>query len=219
MKIVIGIPTGQRAEQAVEVVKAWQERGIEVCIFTWEDETRAMVSNRCNPSRIVKTKRRESFAILQNRMMKYAPDWDIWICGADDLWPGDQEDLKERIELIASESRDGLIWVADGCCNEQPTHPIITRKMYEALDGDIFDENYKHNYVDTDLFMRMLERNRVLKCFDITLDHRHPIKTGGEVDEIYNIGAKSFSEDAEYYLKKWQGAFINHEFIEELEIE
>jgi hypothetical protein len=91
--------------------------------------------------------------------------------------------------------------------------------MYEALDGDIFDENYKHNYVDTDLFMRMLAKNRVVKCFDITLDHRHPIKTRVEPDQIYEIGTQSFTEDSEYYYKKWQDAFVNQEFIEELEIE
>ena len=219
MKIVIGIPTGQRAKQAVEVVQAWQDAGFEVCVLTWDEETNIEVHQQCHPAYMMREVERHSFAVNQNDMMKSIPDWDIWICGADDLWTGGQEDLRERIELVAGESRDGLIWVKDGCCNEQPTHPIITRKMYDALDGDIFDENYKHNYVDTDLFMRMLEKHRVVKCFDITFDHRHPIKTKGEVDEIYEIGGKSFEEDATYYHKKWQDAFVNTDFIEDIEIE
>lgn len=219
MKIVIGIPTGQRAKQAVEVIQAWQKRDIEVCVLTWETETALAVGNECHPTYLIKEKERYSFGINQNLMMKNTPDWDVWICGADDLWPGLQEDLKERIELIAGESRDSLIWVKDGCCNEQPTHAIITRNMYNGLRGEIFDEKYKHNYVDTDLFMRMLAKNRVVKCFDIGFDHRHPIRTMAKLDKIYEIGGQSFSEDAEYYHTKWKDAFINKEFIEELEIE
>lgn len=219
MKIVIGIPTGQRVDQAVEVVRAWRSKGFDVCVLTWDKITEEVFYTPLGDKVDFVTDKMESFGTNQNKMMRETPDWDIWICGADDLWPGDQEDLRERIELIAGESRDSLIWVADGCCNEQPTHPIITRKMYDALGGDIFDENYKHQYVDTDLFMRMLEKHRVVKCFDISFDHRHPIKTKGKIDEIYKIGSSSFEEDANYYHKKWADALVTKEFIEDIEIE
>jgi len=172
-----------------------------------------------NPYPIFKTNHMLSFAVNQNNMMEKIPDWDVWICGSDDLWSGGQADLKDRIELIAANSGDSLIWVADGCLNQQPTHPIITRTMYEVEGPKVLSEEYRHNFVDTDLFARMLQKNRVVKCFDIVLDHRHPIKGMAKQDEIYRVGSQSYPQDAVIYHKKFNGQRITQDNVEVLEIE
>lgn len=220
MNICIGIPTGQRAEQAFQVAMAWANRGIRPVVLTWDKDTRTLflgsdflfLSCSVDPER-------KPFGINQNRMMYVYPDWDVWICGADDLWPGEQEDLKDRIELIAGEAGDRLIWVGDGLFNEQCTHPIITRAMYEKEKGKIFDEEFHHNYTDTDLFARMLQKRRVVKCFDIMLDHRHWRSGKTEMDDIYRIGDESIHLDAVRWDKKYKGNFPNVNNAEVLEIE
>jgi len=223
MKIVIGIPTGQRSKQVINVIKAWHSRGIDVAVLTWDSETAIDVNNDAKPEYFIMEQERYSFAINQNLMMKNIPDWDVFICGADDLWPGRQHDLKERIELVAENSGDKLVWVGDGLFNQQPTHPIITRAMYKTEEGYIFNEFYQHNYVDTDLFARMLTKDRVVKCLDIMFDHRHPWSTNlsskVEEDEIYRIGQGSLPMDSILFHEKWGNQTINVNRAEVLEIE
>ena len=222
--IVIGIPTGGRSQQAAEVVKSWKKKGINVCITTWDDTYEReriipLLEWEDGEDEFIVTDRMESFAVNQNRMMEHIPDWDVWICGADDLWPGGQYDLKDRIELVAGEAGNRLIWVADGCLNAQPTHPIITRAMYEAEGPKILCEDYEHNFVDTDLFSKMLLQKRVIKCFDIALDHRHPINQTADQDDIYAIGGKSYPQDAMLYHAKWGKEQITINDVEVVEIE
>ena len=217
MNIVIGIPTGGRSQQAAEVVKSWAKKGIDVCITTWDDITFDLFRGTHN--RLIKTDKMESFAANQNMMMAEYPDWDVWICGADDLWSGGQYDLKDRIEVVAEEAGNRLIWVADGCLNAQPTHPIITRKMYEVEGPKILCEDYQHNFVDTDLFARMLQQTRVVKCFDIVLDHRHPINKTADQDDIYAIGGDSYPKDAILYHTKWGNKRITINDVQEIELE
>lgn len=224
MNIVVGIPSGQRTKQLIEVVNAWHSRGIKVAVLTWDSDTAIDVNNDAKPEYFVMEKERYPFGVNQNLMMNHITDWDVWICGADDLWPGRQPDLKERIELVAENSGDKLIWVGDGLFNKQPTQPIITRAMYESENKVIFDEMYHHNFVDTDLFARMLIKKKVVKCFDIMFDHRHPWSTNlsnpPKDDEIYRIGMGSYPMDACRYHKKYGDKRINvNESIEEFEIE
>lgn len=224
MNIVVGIPSGQRAKQLIKVVKAWHDRGIDCFVLTWDEDTAIDVNNEARPKYFTLEKERYSFGVNQNLMMKAANEWDIWICGADDLWPGRQPDLKERIELVAQNSGDKLIWVMDGCFNAQPTHAVITRKMYESEGNAIFDELYYHNFVDTDLFARMLKKKKVVKCFDIAFDHRHPwgvhLADKPEIDEIYRIGQSTYPQDASRFHRKFEGQQINVNFdVEEFQID
>ena len=214
MKIVIGVPTGQRGKQAEKAIASWKKRGFDVCVRTWDID----LTPYKEADTVFQTKTRESFAVNQNAMMD--TDWDVWICGADDLWPGEQLDLHERIEVISEEAGNRLLWVGDGLFNQQPTHPIITREMYDDQGGVIFDEAYIHNFVDTDLFARMLVKKKVAKCPHICFDHRHYYTQKTKEDEISLIGSQSYPEDAVLFHKKWGDLTINTiADVEILEIE
>jgi hypothetical protein len=205
MNITISIPTGHRTNQVVEVAKAWKRRGFKVAIYTWDDETRnAFLTSKYwfwkqpTVDRLIKGKQ-ASFGVLQN-LLAANTDWDVLICGADDLWP---VSLREAIEAAARACPDKMIWVRDGCLNRQPTHPIITRGWYEAHERTIFNELYHHNFVDTDLFVRCALDDSVVKCFDIEFDHRHPFKTHIALDSVYRQGQSRYRMDEMFFQMKW----------------
>ena len=217
MNVTIAIPTGQRTEQAVEVVRAWQAAGVHVAVFTWDDETwdalnrkRAIRERlRAKPFKATEPTvsalwqgERASFGKLQNFMAANIPDWDVLICGADDLWPDKGTGL---IGKAAQEAPKSILWAGDGLFNEQPTHPIITRGWYDKH-GEIFDEGFYHNFVDTDLFLRASKKDEVIDCRSfIQFDHRHPAKTGKGKDAIYDYGDKRFPHDKAYFDMKHGG--------------
>ena len=219
MNITIAIPTGQRTEQAVEVVRAWQKVGVRVVVFTWDPETRAALMRERTWEQRLKGKLfttheatvgrlwlgdRASFGRLQNYMAENTLDldWDVLICGADDLWPDRGTDL---IGNAAQEVPDTILWAGDGLFNEQPTHPIITRGWYNKY-RQIFDEGFRHNFVDTDLFLRASKRSEVVDCRSfIQFDHRHPTKTGKNKDALYRYGDRMFPHDKAYFDMKHSG--------------
>ena len=217
MNITIAIPTGQRTEQAVEVVRAWQKVGVHVVVFTWDPETRAALMRERTWDQRLKRNLfvaqeatvdklwlgdRASFGRLQNYMAANTPDWDVLICGADDLWPDKGTELISR---AAQEVPGTILWAGDGLFNEQPTHPIITRGWYDKY-RQIFDEGFRHNFVDTDLFLRASKRSEVVDCRSfIQFDHRHPAKTGNKKDALYRYGDKMFPHDKAYFNMKHSG--------------
>ena len=232
MNVTIAIPTGQRTEQAVEVVRAWQSVGVRVVVFTWDPETRAALMRERTWDQRLKRKLltaqeatvdrvwlgdRASFGRLQNYMAENTLDldWDVMICGADDLWPDKGTEL---IGKAAQEVPDTILWAGDGLFNEQPTHPIITRGWYNKY-RQIFDEGFRHNFVDTDLFVRASRRSEVVDCRSfIQFDHRHPAKTGEKKDALYRYGDKTFLYDKMYFDMKHSGN-ISLPPIRTLEIE
>ncbi len=217
MNVTIAIPTGQRTEQAVEVVRAWQEAGVNVVVFTWDPDTRAALMRERPWAKRLKHELfksqeatvnklwlgdRSSFGRLQNYMAANTPDWDVLICGADDLWPDKGTDL---IGKAAQEVPGAILWAGDGLFNEQPTHPIITRGWYDTY-RYIFDEGFYHNFVDTDLFLRASKRSEVVDCRSfIQFDHRHPAKTGKPKDSLYRYGDRRFPQDQAYFNMKHSG--------------
>jgi len=96
-----------------------------------------------------------------------------------------------------------IIWAKDGLFNKQPTHPIVTRQWYEK-EGQIFDERFKHNFCDTDLFTRASQNGDVVKCFNISFDHRHPLKTGEDYDLVYRYGMETYKEDEKRFYEKYK---------------
>jgi len=197
MNVWITIPTGQRAEKAEKVARLWREKGFKVAAYAWDEETFKRLYSI--PIEQVWQGKRKSFAILQNYMAKTIEDWDVIICGADDLYPVSDVSI---IEKAAEKCDDKILWVRDMLWDKQITHPVITRKWYDKY-GFIFDERFKHGYCDTDLFLWASKKGEIVKCFDIAFDHRTWRKTGREnKDEIYEL-ADSWSEDDKnaYYDK------------------
>ena len=189
------IPTGQRAKQAGEVVKAWKDAGFKVFVYAWDGDTKL----ECSIADDISMGPMRAFPILQNWMAKQVFKQDeecsAVICGADDLWP---ISTKDEIEYVVSINLDKMIWVKDGCFNQQPTHPVITRGWFESHSQQIFSPAYRHNFCDTDLAMRCIEDNSIVKCFDVAgFDHRHWMKTNTKNgrDEIYRLGERWFQSD------------------------
>jgi len=191
MKTILSIPSGNRVKNLLKCIEKWRRVcDFKIVVITWDEDTYEALKwtdVRCffdDPTM-------QSFAINHNEVAgEGSLDWDIFICGADDLFPSQGIHL---IEPVCKENPDKVIWVKDGLFDAQPTHPIITRGWYDKH-GFIFDEAYKHNFCDTDLFVRLLNAGEVVKCFDIGFDHRHPIK-GAKYDSIYFAGEKSFKRD------------------------
>lgn len=190
MKTILSIPSGNRVKKLLNVIEKWRK----ICYFefhviTWDGLT-VDVLRGTDVHVLDVGSPMKSFAINQNENAEFIQDWDIFICGADDLYPSNNIHM---IETVCKENPDKVIWVRDGLFDAQPTHPIITRGWYDKH-GYIFDEAYKHNFCDTDLFVRLLNAGEVVKCFGIGFDHRHPIK-GAKHDSIYRAGEKNFARD------------------------
>lgn len=197
MKIVLGIPSGQRVKKLLKCIESWKKVcDFKIVVITWECYTFNELAGKVNW--IYDAEVMQSFAKNHNYLAKMIPDWDVYICGADDLFPGN---AINKIPVVCEQNPDKVIWVRDGLFDAMNTHPIITRGWYEKY-GYIFDEDYRHNFTDTDLFIRTLKAGELVKCFDIAFDHRHPLKNAADYDEIYNIGAESFQADRKIFYSK-----------------
>lgn len=197
MKIVLGIPSGQRTKKLLKCIESWQKVcDFEIHIITWDGYTTEALREK--NVYVLDVGEIQSFAKNHNELAEFIPDWDVYICGADDLYP---EEGISKIEKVCEQNPRKVIWARDGLFNAQATHPIITRGWYDKY-GYIFDEDFRHNWCDTDLFVRLLNSDEVIKCFNIGFDHRHPLKTGEPSDEIYQIGAETFMADKAIFMKK-----------------
>jgi hypothetical protein len=198
MNIVLSIPSGQRAKKLVKVIEEWRNVcNFKIAVYTWCEETKKLVEDKVD---YFWFGRRESFAFNHNFMANAIRDWDVYICGADDLYP---HNAINQIEIICKKYPDKIICVKDGFLNKMITHPIVTRKWYDKY-GNIFDEKFKHNFCDNDLFVRAVESGEIVSAIeeDVSFEHRHPLKTNEPIDEIYEYGNRTYAEDREYYNRK-----------------
>lgn len=204
MKIVLGIPSGQRVKKLLKCIESWQKVcDFKICVITWDSETSDALRWKSEENDNVYVLDvglpMKSFAVNHNELAEFeSPDWDVYICGADDLYPCNNIN---KIEQVCEKYPDDVIWVRDSLFDAMNTHPIIARGWYDKY-GYIFDEDYRHNFTDTDLFIRTLKAGELVKCFDIAFDHRHPLKNAADYDEIYNIGAESFQADRKIFYSK-----------------
>lgn len=210
MKTVLGIPSGNRVYKLLKVIEKWRNAcDFEIATATWDVKTVKAV----NDVFLYATNEMGSFACNHNMLASIVPDWDIYICGADDLYPAN---AISKIAPVCEQNPEKVIWVRDGLYDALPTHPIITRGWYDKY-GCIFDEDYRHNFTDTDLFVRCLKAGEIVKCFDIAFDHRHPLKTGEPADDIYQVGAESFQADrARFYARHPDADRVITEMISEV---
>ena len=147
MKTILSIPSGYRVKKMLKCIQNWRRVcDFEIHVITWDGETIDALEGHGVYRLDVTDTPIQSFAKNHNKVAAFN-DWDIFICGADDLFPLEGIHL---IEPVCKENPDKVIWARDGLSDAQPTHPIITRGWYNKH-GFIFDEDYKHNFCDTDL--------------------------------------------------------------------
>lgn len=213
MNIVLAIPSGGRKERLAKAILKWRKVcDFRIAVYTWDHETEKYVSHIADELYFGEFK---SFACNHNFLARTVKDWDVYICGADDLYP---DFGISNIEPVCKEFPEKIVWVKDGFLNQQPTHAIITRRWYDKYNS-IFDENFMHNFCDTDLMARALNANEIVKCFDIGFDHRHYMKTEKKKDEIYIIGERSYSEDKRHFEEKYKNKTFNVNDVTEVRIE
>lgn len=211
MNIIIGTPTGQRP-QVLDIIRQWKDKGVNAAVITWDEGIYPVIKSQCDYIKLIPAKKTESgaiipgttFAIGHNTLARETFDtlkWDVYICGADDLWPGKFK--KELLEAYATKYHDKLIYIHDGCTSRVSTQPIITRQWYINHNQTIFDENYGHGYVDVDLTLMAAREGSIVKCFDIMLDHRHHSQKKSQYDEIYKRGIELTNKGLAYYESKW----------------
>ena len=196
MDIWIGIPTGGRAAQAAETVAKWKAAGFKVAVYTWDEREKIEADYRF-------TGLLNTFPILQNLLAGHvfmSRGFSVYICGADDLWPGNA--TPRLIHKAAQKSPWKVIWAKDGMANHVATHPIITRSWFERHDRKIFDEKFNHNYCDTDLTARCADSGELVKCFDIGFEHRHWLKNLRTKDSLDEWALDKVAADKAYYYSK-----------------
>lgn len=200
MNIIYAIPSGQRAEKLLRCIEKWRKAAdFKIAVTTWCDQTESLM-NIAKPDYFIKTAERKSYAINHNRMAKEITGWDAYICGADDLYPKNNVSFIKDIVLRFGNK---IFWVKDNLFNAQMTHPIITKGWYDKY-LKIFEEEYCHNFCDTELFIRAGLAGEVVKCFQIEFDHRHYLKDNGKPDEIYKIGNSTYSRDRDIFNEKFK---------------
>jgi hypothetical protein len=189
------IPTGNRPESALSVVKAWAEykqHGIKIALCVWDEVTYRAVEPYAD---WIKFSFRQPFSVFQNHMMSNVKgEWSGVVCAADDLYPLDNcERLPE-----CCETNDGkALFIYDSVNNDIPCHPVITRKFYEEHGPEIFDEGFVHNFCDTDLWRR--HKRNFVRVNDILFEHKHYTVSKRKRDDIDAIAANSWHKDQEYF--------------------
>jgi len=209
MKIVYGLPTGGRP-QAVDVVKQWKNKGADIAVITWDYKIGEWLSGHCGY--LVSIPKIETWPKNCNCLAKIAFNYlnaDLFICGADDLWPGNFN--KDVICRYAKKYDDKIIYVHDGCNSRVCTHPIITKQWWLNHNKIIFDENYGHGFCDVDLTLMCVKDKSIIKCFDIRLDHRHPSQGKAIVDDIYKRGRELTAKGRLYFESKFGQIDIDKE--------
>ena len=192
MRVVVGLPSGNRLPSLISVCQAWRDGGVEHAVMTWDKATHQSI---ITVKTIILTEDRLSWGANHNRLARELKDWDVYICGNDDTYP---HCGIEFIEKVAEKYDDYVIYPNTGFI--AMCFPIVTRKWYDAH-GCIFDEQYIHNFVDNDLLMTAAREKKAVNCTQIVFDHRH------YVDEKYVPVVKNSQStyflDQEKAVKKW----------------
>jgi hypothetical protein len=197
--IVFAVPSGNRPDKVYNTLYDWHNLNFSTVGYFWDDISLNKGRQLCD---VTYTGKRKSFAKLHNYMsdkvMKY---FKGYICGADDLLPG------ENIHLLneAVEMYDGkILWIFDGHNKGVMTHPVITRGWYEKY-HKIFDERFYHNFCDRDLMIEAIRRDEVIRIENITFNHRHPVVTGEVSDIIYRLALRHYQSDKLAFEQKHTG--------------
>jgi hypothetical protein len=195
MSVWVTIPTGDRPDQALDVVKSWKMvEDIKIAIYTWDQKTYDLIKPLVD---WIELGERKSFAILQNYMASQIGEFDGIVCGADDLHPFIN---CEHLPFCCKKYDGSALFIFDMVNSNQPCHPVITKTWYEKHGPKIFDEIFIHNFCDTDLYER--HYGTFVKIEDISFDHRHFSTGKRQRDEIDEIAQKAWDYDENYYNMK-----------------
>lgn len=204
MNVLIAIPSGGRATALSNTIALWKVKGFSVAVYAWDRDTELACKGKVNYFRLGN---RASYPSLQNLMARQIPNWDVFICGADDIWP--KTTTPEMIARAVHKAVDKVIWVKDGLMDFQPTHAIVTRQWYDKHKF-IFDECFFHNCCDADLAMRTYKAGELVKCFDIGFEHRHHINRKRKKDELDKEIEAEYPKDLKYFYLKHPEVQGNH---------
>jgi hypothetical protein len=197
MSVWVTIPTGDRPEQALDVVKDWatlKDSDIRIAVYAWDKRTHDLVKPHVD---WLELGERKSFAKLQNYMASQIGDFDGIVCGADDLYPFIN---CEHLSFCCKKFDGRALFIFDMINSVQPCHPVITKTWYKKHGPKIFDEIFIHNFCDTDLYKR--HYGTFVKIDDISFDHRHFSTGKREKDKIDEIALKAWDYDQAYYNMK-----------------
>ncbi len=199
MSVWVLIPTGDRPETAIDAIKAWsllKEHDIKIAVYTWDQATFDKAKEYAD---WIEFGERKSFAKLQNYMAgSIGDDWVGIVCAADDLFPFAN---CQHLQFCCDKHNGKLLFIFDMINNEQPCHPVITKKWYDDnLPSKIFDEGFSHCFCDTDLFIRHI--GSFVKIKDIAFDHRHWAGGKRKKDIGDKLAASTWTEDHAYFNMK-----------------
>lgn len=204
--VFYALPTGDRPQKALAVVRAWKDVGITVVAYCWDDETYNLLKD---VTPYLFRGERKSFPVLQNLMAKQVTGWECMICGADDLYPHNLSQLEDTYKKFPGK----ILWVDDNITKFNLTHPVVTRQWYDNHD-EIFDEQFTHCYCDRELYVQASRRGEIVKCFNIVFDHRHYLVTGEPLDKINKIAEAAREKDKERFYSKYKDTNSYLGFVE-----
>lgn len=148
--------------------------------------------------------------------LAYRESDDEWLFqGATDLlfhegWDEKALGMAQRMKMTVVGTNDlGNAHVRRGA---HSTHTLIKREYIETMggtfdgSGEVFSEEYCHNFVDTEFVQTAMMRGQFISCRKSIVEHLHPNWHKGEMDATYEKGLKDFHADARLYNERLRDA-------------
>ena len=111
-------------------------------------------------------------------------------------------------EVLKSASKSfpdgvGLVCLNDGVhAGRLATHFLIHRDMIAMLGGELFCEEYKHNFCDLELTERCRAMGRYLYAPLAKLTHNHPMINTAPADKFYEYAQSQYQTDLTTYIRR-----------------
>jgi GT2 family glycosyltransferase len=184
---------------ARKTVEAWKIQGFDIYCITWDKQTFYELLPQVTE---IALDERKSWGTNQNTMMAHS-NWDLWICGNDDIAPIMNLD---KLEGVANRHPDCMIGM--GPDTRALCVPVITRNYYESHKPTM-DEGYFHNCVDYDASIRAIREKKFIWCPTIEYAHFSKDEAGSqefctqEYLKIHLANWGKFPEDEARLKSKW----------------
>ena len=201
MRMVYGFSSGNRISTAIKAAEAWRKAGFILACTTWDIHTAHILQPHVD---YMSCQERKSWGDWHNLRMDEVPDWDVYVCGNDDILPKTNVGM---IEEFAKTYPGMLLGV--GTDIQASSMPIITRGWYETH-RPVFDSQFTHYFTDYDAVWRALVEEKFRICREIDYDHIHETqeKSATEVisHEFWDIHESHIHQhdaDRLRLLEKW----------------
>lgn len=217
MKILVKLPTRERAEKAVTAIRraANRSKGVKYVLTLDQDDYEANKQTYHKAYHLTDKGGRidvdlhvgSSISKIHacNRDMDKVKEWDVMVLLSDDMicvadrW---DEIIKSHMNMYFSDL-DGVLHYNDGFTGKRlNTMCILGRKYYERF-GYIYHESYQSLFCD-DEFTQVSKMLKKTKYHNIVLfEHRHPANNSRYgTDRLYNFNMKLYHADKENYMKR-----------------